>query len=116
MRKIFGPVREGEIWRRRTNAEIYALINQPEIVQKLKTRRLRWLGHVERREEDCPIKATMNARPTGKRPLGRPKKRWLDEVMQDMEVLSIEGDWRQLCRDRTTWRRIVTRAHDLQGR
>ena len=81
MRKIFGPVREGEIWRKKTNAKINAVINQSEIVQKLKARRLRWLGHVERREEDCPIKAIMNARPTGKRPLGRPKKRWLDEAM-----------------------------------
>lgn len=62
-------------------------MREPNIIGETKAARLRWLGHVERMEEDRAVKRVYSGRPTGRRPVGRPRYRWLDEVLKDINDL-----------------------------
>ena len=75
--RILGPKRNanGE-WRRLHNEEPNSLYRSPNIVRMIKYRRLRWAGHVARIEEGRSVFKTLAGKPTGKRPLGRPRSRW----------------------------------------
>ena len=70
---MFGPTRDGEIWRIKTNHEIREKFKSPDIVAEAKSRRLRWAGHIMRREEEKLVKKIRKGNPTGNRPRGRPK-------------------------------------------
>ena len=76
MRRIFGPKRDesGE-WRRLHNEELHGLYRSPNIVWVIISRRLRWAGHVARREEGRNTFKILTGKPTGKKPLGRPRQR-----------------------------------------
>jgi hypothetical protein len=75
LRRILGSKRnENGVWRRLHNDEIYSLYHSHNIV--IKYRRLRWAGHVDRIEEDRNLFKMLAGKPTGKRPLGRPRRRW----------------------------------------
>ncbi|XP_022172631.1 uncharacterized protein LOC111035356 [Myzus persicae] len=95
LRRIYGPKRNEEnLYERRTNAELRAMFNEPNIVGILKSRRISWAGH--------------------KRPIGRPRQRWTDRVKEDLKLLGIrEGE--QLAKNRELWRGVVEAAMDLQG-
>ena len=86
LRRIFGPRRDenGE-WRRLHNEELHSLYLSPNIVRVIKSRRLRWAGHVARIEEDRSAFKILTGKPTGKRPLGRPRRRWEDNIRMDLE-------------------------------
>jgi hypothetical protein len=78
VRRIFGPKRDevtGE-WRRLHKKELYALHSSPNIIRVIKSRRLRWAGHVARMGERRGAYRPLVWKPEGKRPLGRPKRRW----------------------------------------
>ena len=79
-RRIFGPKRDenGE-WRRLHNEELHSLYRSPNIVGVIKSRRLRWAGHVARMEEGRSAFKILTGKPTGKRPLGRPRLRWIGQ-------------------------------------
>ena len=94
LRKIYGPVREGENWRIRSNAELQQLIHERDLVKFIKSQRIRWLGHVERMEEDRMNKRMMQGRLYCGRRRGRPRMRWLDEVLKDLMKLGVRG-WRE---------------------
>ena len=83
--RIFWPKRDenGE-WRRLHNEEIYSLYRSANIVRVIKSRRLRWAGHVARMEEDRSAFKILTAKPTGKRPLGRPRRRWEDNIRMNL--------------------------------
>ena len=74
LRRIFGPERDenGE-WRRLHNQELHSLYRSPNIVRVIKSRRLRWAGHVGRMEESRNALKILTGKPIGKRPLGRPR-------------------------------------------
>ena len=76
LRQICGPVREAGVWRRRHNEELRKLTGVPWITDIVKSKRLRWSGHVVRQEEDAIPKMAMIGRPEGRRPVCRPRKRW----------------------------------------
>lgn len=114
LRKIYGPVREGENWRIRSNAELQQLIHERDLVKFIKSQRIRWLGHVERMEEDRMNKRMMQGRLYCGRRRGRPRMRWLDEVLKDLMKLGVRG-WRERVADRDDWRRIVEKAKAHQG-
>ncbi|KAJ4446515.1 hypothetical protein ANN_13211 [Periplaneta americana] len=107
LRKIFGAKRDevtGE-WRKLHNTELHALYSSPNIIRNIKSRRLRWAGHVARMGESRNAYRVLVGRPEGKRPLGRPRRRWEDNIKMDLrEVGYDDRDWINLAQDRDRWR------------
>ncbi|KAJ4429429.1 hypothetical protein ANN_21598 [Periplaneta americana] len=86
LRKIFGAKRDevtGE-WRKLHNAELHALYSSLDIIRNIKSRRLRWAGHVARMDESRNAYRVLVGRPVRKRPLGRPRRRWEDNIKMDL--------------------------------
>ncbi|KAJ4445250.1 hypothetical protein ANN_07051 [Periplaneta americana] len=116
LRKVFGAKRDevtGE-WRKLYNAELHALYSSPDIIRNIKSRRLRWAGHVARMGESRNAYRMLVGRPEGKRPLGRPRRRWEDNIKMDLrEVGYDDRDWINLAQDRDRWRAYVRAAMNL---
>ena len=87
LRRIFGPRRDGVTaeWRKLHNEELNDLSSSPNMVRVIKSRRLRWAGHVARMEEGRGVHKVLVGTPEGKRPLGRPRRRWEDNITMDLE-------------------------------
>ncbi|KAJ4425846.1 hypothetical protein ANN_27472 [Periplaneta americana] len=117
LRKIFGAKRDevtGE-WRKLHNTELHTLYSSPDIIRNLKSRRLRWAGHVARMGESRNAYRVLVGRPEGKRPLGRPRRRWEDNIKMDLrEVGYDDRDWLNLAQDRDRWRAYVRAAMNLR--
>ena len=114
LRKIYGPKHEEGRWAIRTNDELYQLYQQPNVVNEVKARRIRWLGHVERMPEDRAAKKVWRGRQEGQRKRGRPRKRWMDDVEEDLKKLGYRS-WKRKARDRGEWAKISEEAKALQG-
>jgi len=87
LRRIFGPRRDevtGE-WRRLHNEELNNLYRSPNIVRVIKWRRMRWAGHVARMGEERGAYRVLLGKPEGKRPMGRPRRRWVDNIRMDLQ-------------------------------
>ena len=83
----------------------------PNIVRVIKSRRLRWAGHVAGMEEGRSAFKILTGKPTGKRPLGRPRHRWEDNIRMDLEEIGINvGNWVVSAQDRNYWRALVNAA------
>jgi len=80
--RIFGPKREEETgeWRRLHNEELNDLFSSPNIVRMIKSRRMRWAGHVARMSEIRGVYRVLVGKPEGKRPLWRPRRRWENNI------------------------------------
>ena len=116
LRRIFCPKRDenGE-WRRFHNEELHNLHRSPNIVRVIKSRRLRWAGHVARMEECRSAFKILTGKLTGKRPLGRPRRRWEDNIRMDLEEIDINtGNWFDSAQDRNYWRALVNTALNLR--
>ena len=84
------------------------------VVRVIKSRRLRWAGHVARMEEGRSALKILTGKPTGKRPLGRPRRRWEDNITMDLEEIGINaGNWVNSAQDRDYWRALVNAALNL---
>ena len=86
LRRIFGPRRDevtGD-WRRLHNEELNDLYSSPNIVRVIKSIRMRWVGHVARMGEERGVYRVLVGKPEGKRPLGRPRRRWVDNIRMDL--------------------------------
>ena len=80
-----------------------------------KSRRLRWAGHVARMEEGKNVFKFLTGKPTRKRPLGRPRRRWEDNIRMNLEEISINvGNWVDSAQDRDYWRALVNAALNLR--
>ncbi|KAJ4442717.1 hypothetical protein ANN_04308 [Periplaneta americana] len=102
-------------WRKLHNTELHALYSSPDIIRNLKSRRLRWAGHVARMGEPRNAYRVLVGRPEGKRPLGRPRRRWEDNIKMDLrEVGYDDRDWINLAQDRDRWRAYVRAAMNLR--
>ena len=103
LRKIFGP-RKDEVtgeWRRLHNEELNDLYSSPNIVRVIKSRRMRWAGHVVCIGEKKGVYRVSVGKPEGRRPLGRPRRRWADNIRMDLqEVGCVYMDWIGLAEDR----------------
>ena len=78
-------------------------------------RRMRWAGHVARIGEDRGVERVLVGKPEGKRPLGRPRRRWEDNIKMDLEeVGGGRGDWMELAQDRDRWRALVGTVRDFR--
>ncbi|KAJ4448842.1 hypothetical protein ANN_00233 [Periplaneta americana] len=117
LRKIFGAKRDevaGE-WRKLHNTELHALYSSPDIIRNIKSKRLKWAGHVARMGESRNAYRVLVGRPEGKRPLGRPRCRWEDNIKMDLiEVGYDSRDWINLAQDRDRWRAYVRAAMNLR--
>jgi hypothetical protein len=99
--KIFGPVQnEDGSWRVRMNHELNELIENADIVRFIKSRRIVWLGHVLQMDEKGKPKRVLEWKPIGRRIRGRPRKRWIEDVKEDIQRMGIR-EWRKLCKERT---------------
>jgi len=97
------------------NEELHKLYRSLNIVRVIKSRRLRWAGHVARMEEDRSAFKMFTGKPTGKRPLGRPRRRWEDSIRMDLEEICINtGNWVDLAQDRYSWRALVDAVLSLR--
>lgn len=114
LRRIYGPKIENGEWRIRTNEEVLELYGQPDIIQEIKSARLRWLGHIERSDERSLLSKLYKGHPGGRRCIGRPRKRWLEDIEEDIREMGIRT-WRRRAQDRGEWATIVRQALVLQG-
>jgi hypothetical protein len=87
LRRIFGPKRDEVTgkWRKLHNEELNGLYSLPNIVRVIKSRRMRWARHVARKEKGRGVYRFLVGKPEGKRPLGRPRRRWEDHVRMNLQ-------------------------------
>ena len=90
------------------------MYRSPNIVRVIKSRRLRWAGHVTRMDEGRIVFKILIGKPTGKRPLGRSRRRWEDNIRMDLEEIGINArNWVDWAQDRNYWRALVNTALNL---
>jgi len=95
--------------RRLHGEELNDLYCSPNIVRVIKWRRMRWAGHVARMGEERGVYRVLVGKPEGKRPLGRPRRRWVDNFWMDLQEVGCGYmDWIGLAQDRDSWRTLVS--------
>jgi hypothetical protein len=94
LRRIFGPKRDEVTreWRKLHNEELHNLYSSPDIIRQVKSRRMRWTGHVARMREERQVYKVLVGKPEAKRPLGRPRRRWEDGIRMDLREIGL-GVW-----------------------
>jgi hypothetical protein len=117
LRRIFGSKRDDVTggWRKLHNEELHGLYSSPSIVRVIKARRIRWAGKVARMGEVRGAYNILVGRPEGRRPLGRPRRRWEDNIKMDRREIGFgDGDWIDLAQDRDRWRALVNTVMNLR--
>ena len=104
LRTVFGSKRDEVTreWRKLHNEELRDLYSLPNIVRVVKSRRLKWAGHVARMGEGRGVHRVLVGKPEGNRPLGRPRRRWEDNIKMDLREVGGGG-----AQDRDRWRALV---------
>jgi hypothetical protein len=116
-RRIFRPKRDevtGE-WRKLHNEELRDLYSSPNIVRMIKSRRMKWTGHVACMGERSGVYRILVGKPEGKRPLGRPRRRWEDNIKVNLQDVG-RGNmgWINLAQERDSWRALVNAVMKLR--
>jgi len=109
LRRIFGPTKENQIWRVKTNEELDKLIKPKNKINYIKARRLSWFGHVQWMPDTRTVKKIFNWKPLIKRSQGRHKYRWEDNIKQDICQMKIQN-WIACVQDRGKWKEVVEKA------
>jgi hypothetical protein len=116
-RRVFGPKRDevtGE-WRKLHNEEMNDLYSLPNILRVVKSKRMRWAGHVARMGEERGVHRVLVGKLEGKMSLGRPRHRWEDNIKMDVEeVGGGRGDRMKSAQDRDRWRALVSTVENLR--
>jgi len=109
LRRVFGPRRDGVTgeWRKLHNEELMDLYSLPNIVRVVKSRRMIWAGHVARMGEGRDVHRVLVGKHEGKRPLGRPRRRWEDNIKMDLREVGRGENWMELAQDRDRWLALV---------
>ena len=116
LRGIFGAMRDkvtGE-WRKLHNEELNDLYWSPIIVRVTISRIMRWAGHVARMGEKRGVYSVLVGKPEGRRPLGRPRRRWEDNINMDLKDVCECTNWIELVQDRNMWRALVNAVMKLR--
>jgi len=92
----------GGYWRIKTNQEINEILKGQNIIGFIKKQRLNWLGHIERMAEDNIVQKIKRWKPISKRPIGRPKTRWVDDVLEDIKSMNVRN-----------WKKVVEQVRNL---
>jgi hypothetical protein len=102
-------------WRKLHNEDLRDLYSSPIKIRIIKSRRMRWTGHVARMGEKRNAYSLLVGKPEGKGPLGKPRRRWVDNIRMDLgEVGWGDVDWIGLAEDRNRWRAIVNLVLNLR--
>jgi hypothetical protein len=97
-----------EGWRKLHNEEIHDLYSSSNIIRMIKSRRTRWAGHVARMGETRNAYRILVGKPERKRPLGKPRRRWVDNIKMDLAEIGWDGrEWIDPAQDRDLWRALV---------
>jgi hypothetical protein len=116
LRRIFGPKRDEVIggWRKLHNEELHNLYCSPSVIRMIKSRRMRWIGHVARMGTKRNAYRFLEGKPEGKRPLKRLRSRWTDNIKMDLREMGWGGmDWIDLAQDRDQRRALVNTVINL---
>ena len=109
LRRIFGPTKERDgTWRIKTN-ELDELIRHKNIINHIKAQRLSWFGHLHQMPEERMVKRVYKWKPMLTRPLGRPRNRWEDDIINDMKKLKIKN-CTSCIQNRNKWKLYVEKA------
>jgi hypothetical protein len=117
LRKIFRPKWDELTGERRKlhNVELSDLYCSPNIARAIKSRRTRWARQIARMGETRGVYRVLVGKPEGKRPLGRPRRRWEDNIKMDLQEVGCVGlDWIELSQDRDRWRNVVNAVMNLR--
>ena len=117
LRRIFGPRRDEvtEEWRRLHKEELNDLYSSPNIVRVIKSRRTRLAGHVAHMGEEKGVYRFFVGKPEGKRQLGRPRRRWVDNIRMELQEVGCGYmDWIGLAQDRDRWWMLVSAVMNLR--
>jgi hypothetical protein len=90
------------------------LYSSPDIIRQIKSRIMRWAGHVARMGEGRNVYRVLVGNPEGKRPLGRPRRRWEDGIKMDLREIGWGVEWIHLAKDRNLWRAVVIAVMNLR--
>jgi hypothetical protein len=97
------------------NEELHNLYSSPSIIRIIKSRRMRWAGHVTRMREKRNVYRLLVGKPEGKRPLGRPRRRWIYNIKMGLLEIGVNVvDWICLAQDRYRWRALVNSVMNLR--
>jgi len=117
LRIIYGP-KSGEAtreWRKVYNEELNDLYSSPNTVRVIKSRRMRWVGHVARMGERRGVYRGLVGKPEGKKKLGKLRRRWEGNIKMDLQEVGCGGmDWIEQAQDRDRWRALVNAVMNLR--
>jgi hypothetical protein len=113
---LWEPKREeGGSWRKMHNDELRSLYSSLNIIRMTKSRKMRWAGHMVRMGEGRGVYRVLVGRPEGKRPLGRARRRWEDNIKMDLRETEVDGaNWIRLDQDRVHCRAFVNTVMNLR--
>ena len=104
-----------EEWRRLHNEELNDLYSSPNTVWVIKSRRMGWAGHVARSGEERGAYRVLVWKPEGKKPLGRLRRGWVDNIRMDLQEVGCGFvDWILLSQDRDSWRTLVSAVMNIR--
>jgi len=116
LKRIFGP-RTDEVtgeWRKLHNEELNDVYSSPNIPRVIKSIRMKWAGHMARMGERRGVYRVLVGKPQGKRPLGRLRRKWEDNIKMDLQEFGCGGmDWIELAQDRDGWWAVVNAVMNL---
>jgi PAS domain-containing protein len=116
-RRIFGSKRDEVTGGRRKlhNEELHNLYSSPNIIRMDKSRRMKWAWHVARIEQKRNAYRILVGNADGKRPLERPRRRWVDNIKMDLRKIGWDGmDWIDLAQDRDQWKALVNAVMNVR--
>jgi len=109
MRKIFGPTRTDDGYCRiKTNQEINEILKGQKKIWFIKTQRLNWLGMAD----DNNSQIIKRWKTMSKRPIGRPKTRWEDDILEDIKSINVSS-WKKVVQNRDSWKKVAEQARNL---
>ena len=94
--------------------EIDKLIKGADTVIFITAQRIKWLGHIQRMDQAGPTRKLLDWKPMGTRPIGRPRQRWQQDVMEDLKKMKVKN-WKETAKDRRTWRDLTEKAKTHKG-
>jgi hypothetical protein len=97
-----------ERWRNLHDEELHSLYSTPSIIRMIKSRSMGWVKHVARTGAKRNARRILVGKPEEKRPVGKPKPRWMDNIKMDLKEIGWgDVDWIDLAQDRDQWRALV---------
>jgi hypothetical protein len=117
LRRIFGPKRDEVTggWRKLYNESLHYLYASPSVIRMIKSKTMIWAVHVARRGEKRNAYRLLVEDPEGKKPLGRSRRRWVDNIKMNLREIGWGGmDWIDLAQDRDQWRALVNAVMNLR--